>query len=273
MKTGRFTTGIVGLCARLAFALAALLFLPILGADDANASSCDSQYRMDHSDSDCMTAWWDNSPNFNCWGTEGGAQSSCSDYGRVVVKVDLQSHSDLTAHRTNSSKWFYRNCFTDTRAISCCIDISDLCVKNQVEADDNDKIKYFKSGNSTLQTASVGTRMERYNFCQNNPNTVYCDVNPEGDALWSPNCGDHDCTVGDCNWHWNQSDASESSLCTKQDMTYDGSNFHTPKCNVKWLCEGHLNGVWRIRRDTTAFKMWDVDDLQICDLEVKVSCD
>ena len=201
----------------IALAFAALLFLAPLAIGQALGSECGSSYRMSHGDSDCMHAWWDNSPSSNCWGTKGGAQSFCSNYGTVVVKVDLVSHGDLTVHRNNSEKWRYTNCFTDTNAISCCIDKSDLCVKNQVEADANDKIKYFVSGNSSLQTASVGTRIERYEFCRDNPDTVYCDVNPEGDALWAPNCGDHDCTVADCNWHWNQSDAHESPLCAKQD--------------------------------------------------------
>ena len=104
-----------------------------------------------------MHAWWDNSPSATCWGTKGGFQSYCSNYGTVVVKVDLVNHADYTVHKNDSEKYRYENCVTDTNSVSCCIDKSDLCVKNQAEADDNDKIKYFKSGNSTLQTASVGT--------------------------------------------------------------------------------------------------------------------
>lgn len=264
----RIPTGSIG----LVIALSTLLFVGIFAVKPAAASDCQSQYRMSHSNSDCLHAWWDNSPSASCWGTKGGAQSYCSNYGTVTVKIDLVAGTDRTINRNNSEKYRYENCLTDTRSISCCIDKSDLCVKNQVEADVNDKIKYFVSGNSTLQTANVGTRIERYNFCKDNPDTIYCDIDPEGDALWEPNCGDHDCTVSDCNWHWNQSDAHESSLCVKTNMAYDGSTFSQPKCAVSWTCQGSLNGVWRINRDTNTFAMWETDDLQECDLEVKVNC-
>ena len=255
---------------RLLGAFAALLFLAPLAIGEALGSECESQYRMSHSDSDCMHAWWDNSPSWSCWGTKGGAESFCSNYGTVVVKVDIQGGEDLTPHRTTAGKWRYTRCLNDTNSISCCIDKSDLCVKNQVEPDSDQKIKYFQSGNSTLQTASVGTRIERYNFCQDNPDTIYCEINPRNDALWAPNCGDHDCTVGDCNWHWNQSDASDS--CTLVSMNYIGADFFSPKCNVHARCSSSDTSQ-EVHSALTA-EMWDVDDLEVCDdLYVKVSCD
>lgn len=255
---------------RLLSAFAALLLLTPLAIGQALGSDCGSSYRMSHSDSDCMHAWWDNSPSWSCWGTKGGAESFCSHYGTVVVKVDIQGGEDLTPHRSTAGKWRYTRCLNDTNAISCCIDKSDLCVKNQVEADDDGKIKYFLSGNSTLQTASVDTRIERYNFCQDNPDTVYCDVNPRGDAHWAPNCNDHDCTVSDCNWHWNQSDASET--CTIVSMTYNGADFFNPKCNVHARCESS-DGTESKNTGLTAL-MWEVDDLVECNLHVvKQSCD
>ena len=157
MKTGRFTTGIVGLCARLAFALAALLFLAPLTIGQALGSNCESSYRISHSNSDCMHAWWDNSPSSSCWGTKGGAQIFCSNYGEVVGKVDIISGTDITVWLRNPSKWRYTRCANDTRQISCCIDKSELCKKSQVEMNDDGKIEHYHSSNNTWSTPLVNT--------------------------------------------------------------------------------------------------------------------
>jgi len=180
MKAGRFTTQTARTASRLALALAALLFLAPLAIGQALGSDCGSSYRMSHGDSDCMHAWWDNSPSLNCWGTKGGAQSFCSDYGTVVVKVDLVSHGDLTVHRNNSEKWRYSNCFTDTNAVSCCIDKSDLCVKNQVEADANDKInRRFDGINQRLDDFNdrVNQRFDDFNGRFDGVNQRFDDAN------------------------------------------------------------------------------------------------
>ena len=103
---------------RLLGAFAVLLFLAPLASGQALGSECESSYRMSHSNSDCMHAWWDNSPSWSCWGSEGGAESFCSQYGTVVVKVDIDGGADLTPHRSTAGKWRYSRCLNDTRSIS-----------------------------------------------------------------------------------------------------------------------------------------------------------
>ena len=255
---------------RLALAFAALLFLAPLAIDQALGSNCEWSYRMNHSNSDCMHGWWDNSPPAStgyAMGSKYGVQSFCSNYGSVVAKIDISGGSDRTWTLNNGSKQRGGSVWNNVSGIYCCIDKGDMCVKQQVEKS-NHEIKYFVSGNSTLQTANVNERIDRYNFCQDHPDTIYCDVNPQGDAHWTPVCGDHDCSVNDCNWHWNQND--DMSNCELLYMGFDDSNFHQPTCRIQATCTNY--GTINRWNDITV-KVWEVDDLIDCDhVDLKLSC-
>ena len=166
----------------------------------------------------------------------------------------------MTPHRSTGGKWRYTRCFNDTNAI---IDKSDICVKNQVEADA-----------TRSSTSCQGTRLSRppasapvsSASSAGTIRTRSTATSIPKATRWEPNCGDHDCTVGDCNWHWNQSDASET--CTIVSMTYNDANFSNPKCNLLARCESSDSA-----QEGLTAKMWEVDDLVVCDLQVKLSCD
>lgn len=234
-KAGHFTAETVWLCARLAFALAALLFLAPLTIGQALGSNCENSYRISHSNSDCMHAWWDNSPSSSCWGTKGGAQSFCSNYGEVVGKVDIISGTDITVWLRNTSKWRYTRCTNDTRQISCCIDKSELCKKSQVEMNDDGKIDHYHSRNNTWSTPLVNTHRRRYEHCESYPTSIYCEVDPEGDAFTEPTlCGGVQCTAGHCWTYWDGSDADDS--CQDESMSFNDSAVFSPLCTVTADC-------------------------------------
>ena len=270
-RLGRALFGKAGrLGLRLVAAFAALLFLAPLAIDQALGSNCEWSYRMNHSNSDCMHGWWDNSPPASAGygtGSKWGVQSFCSNYGSVVAKIDLSGGADKTWTLNNGSKRRSGSFWHDVSGVYCCIDKGDMCIKQQVEESGNE-IKYFVSGNSTLQTAEVTERIDRYNFCQDNPDTIYCEVDPQGDAHVAPNCGDHDCSVDDCNSNWDESDASETCRITR--MNYDEPSFTQPECSLIALCENEdqTRGV----NTQLTVEMSQVADLKECDLEVKLTC-
>ena len=114
----------------------------------------------------------------------------------------------------------------DVRDIHCCWNKSDLCFKSQVEKDERNVItQVTKSGNSyTTRFVDVSTHRKRYDFCQANPDDIYCQVDPEGDANTEPegpacaedsscNCGDHHCTVADCDSTWKDLNPNSTDRC------------------------------------------------------------
>ena len=267
---GRFTTAKIS-SLRVLGAFAALLFLAPLVIGEAEGA-CESNHRLSHSEVDCLHAWWDNTPSAST-GVPGGstvaAISNCSIYGTVVAKIDIRHRSDWTWHLENSSTRRGKLAFNDIRGVSCCRDISDLCLRRQVEANPDGRIVVYNTSSASYDAVDVSTRIKRYEFCQDNPDNIYCVVDPKGDAYWEPNCGDHDCTMGDCSWQWNKSDAAET--CTKEDMGFSGHNFWSPQCDIATNCRS-ADGS-RSVRSRVFVTLWDMDDLQKCDdLRVKLNC-
>ena len=252
---------------RLVVAFVALLFLaPFAIIGDAEAA-CNNSYRVSHGDSDCLHAWWDNSPSSSCWGTKGGAQSFCSKYGDIQVKVDIVLRADFNVRLRSSSKWRYQNCEVDTRQISCCLDQSDLCHKNQVEAE-NGWIAHYVSSNNTFSSRNVSSHKLRYQYCEEHPGSVYCENDPEGDAFTEPLlCSGNKCVIGDCWSGWNQSDAKDS--CEGASMAFDDSAIFTPLCTVTADCRDDDN-AWVEAAGTT--KPWSMKHLQNCSGEIKQWC-
>ena len=156
--------------ARLVLACAALLFLAPLAIVPAIRGLREpiqdrSRRQRLHA---CVVG---HSPNSTCWGTRGGVQSDCSQYGTVVAKVDIVTFNDLTINMTTSAQYTYENCAVDTRDISCCIDQSDLCKKSQVEAT-NGWITHYVSSNNTFASQNVSTHELRYEYCEDNSGSV-----------------------------------------------------------------------------------------------------
>ena len=248
----------------------ALLFLFPLAIEQAFGSNCENSHRLPLNQVDCLHAWWDNTPPPSTGvsgGSTYGAQSFCSGYGDVVTKIDIRHAPDRTITLSNSSKWKGSSAVSDVNTITCCADKSDLCLKTQVEHDDG-FIAYYDVSDAAFESVDVRTHEKRYNFCQEHSDAIYCEIDPENDANIPLICGNRDCTLGDCNWHWDRSDAADT--CRVIDMTFDGSNLRLPKCTVSTLCENA--DQTRGRNSTITVNVWQVDDLQECDLELKLSC-
>ena len=70
-------------------AAAVLAFAAVALVADAVQASCGSSRRVSHSDTNCMHAWWDNSPGWALLGYKAGAESFCSpDIARMKAKID-----------------------------------------------------------------------------------------------------------------------------------------------------------------------------------------
>lgn len=268
MRTGRFITRRVGAGARLALAFAALLFLAPLAIGEALGSNCENSYRISHSNSDCMHAWWDNSPSASCWGTKGGAQSFCSNYGSITVKVDIIAGPDIEVERSGSGKWRYQLCTNDTNQISCCIDKSDLCIKGQVEKTNTGYIQHWESSNNSWSAVYVGTHRARYEHCENHSGSIYCEVDPEGDASTAPTlCGSGQCAASHCWLYWNVSDADDS--CQDESMSFDDSTVFEPLCTVTADCLNDDGDYVEAEKTETTYEM---NELKNCSGEIKRTC-
>ena len=187
------------------------------------SGACDQSARQSHSNATCLHAWWDNTPSTHA-GSDFGAKNLCSSYGTVVAHVDKKDAGDYHFHLLDDSEENSNSWFTDVREISCCVDKSDLCFKEQVEANSSGKIYHVVL--PTYTWVSVATHQERYDFCQANPDYIYCTVDPKGDALQNPatmpgDCDGSPCTIQDCRDRFALSSAAGSpSSCTDLSLRY-----------------------------------------------------
>ena len=108
---------------RVLIALATAFLLATMTMAAAHAA-CEWRHRISHRESECLSAEWKNSkplmtlPSRN-WVT---AQSSCSDLGRVVVKIDLKGEMDRTWHLHDNHK--RRGEYSaKIRGVYCCRDL------------------------------------------------------------------------------------------------------------------------------------------------------
>ena len=116
----------VGQAGIAAIALLAVTFL--LPPADAEASQCSRGERVDHRNAECLYAWWKNRGLLKK--SPWHVSNQCSEYGKVVAKVDLVSASDRTIHLTDALP---RDGDTRhrIRGIACC---SDMGICNRADA-------------------------------------------------------------------------------------------------------------------------------------------
>ena len=243
-------------------------------------SACGSGHRISHSSASCLSAGWDNSPDF--WsGSAGGStywvQSHCSTYGLVYASVDVQNRQDHKVKLSNGNQYNGSLAVNDIRAIACCINHGDqLCYKWQVEKNGANEIRHVTvtgSGYSSTMV-DVSTHKKRYNFCKGNPDYIYCEINPEGDAFTPPyNCGDHYCTVGDCTWHWNRSTADDTchERFNPYSMSISAEDGTSQTCTIQVKCESHIEpaisgggGYMIYELNELSAPVWDFDNLANC---------
>ncbi len=254
------------------------VFLAVgIGSDRANAheneglfqqltgdgGGCDSNFRVTTASATCMTSGWSHMgipPYWSIW-----AKNGCSDYGDIEAHVDVPNEADEHIHADESEK-AYAYSTNEPRSVKCCVNKSDLCYRDQVEkvtsGDNEGKIRFLRISESNTRLVSyedVSTHQARYDFCQTNPNYVYCKVNPDGDALYPPatppsemtlselrsrpcggegqpacSCGDHICDRFDCEWNFNQSSASDTCYSTTSNSDGLGAPGFERGVNTHW---------------------------------------
>ena len=118
--------------------------------------ACAPSYRISHGNLECVSAWWDNTPPAStgvAGGSTYGAENKCSDFGDIVANIDLKNVGDRHFHLNSSSKERGRSSYHNVRDITCCVDKSDFCYKQQVEKD-NGKIKVWSGTGTTMDTVN-----------------------------------------------------------------------------------------------------------------------
>ena len=273
------------------FLVLAIFCASVLGANKAfadgspstngwhNKGDCSQSNRVSHGDSTCLSASWNNSPGF--WsGYPGGSSysvsSSCYSWGKVIAHLDYKNRADYHVHLPNYGSYGSKHSTAKIRNISCCMNTSALCYKKEVEAV-NGKIYRWTGTGTTMVEHDVSTRIKRYEHCQAFPWSIYCAVNPSGDALTRVeyNCGDHYCNVGDCKWHYMQSPASKKDgylyNCALVEpalqMSIDANDGTSQKCTISVSCntkrvERGRGYVWK--DNTLTAQVWDIVKLRNC---------
>ena len=212
-------------------------------------SACSQSNRLDHKDVDCLHGEWHQLARL-LGGARWGLTSYCSEYGTVVASVDVKDHLDDKVYLGNTRTYKNELFFYDVRAISCCINESDLCYRKQARAEDG-RIMVYEDG--VFRTEDVSTQQKRYEFCQANADNIYCKSNPSANR--------RPYNLGDCVWHWNQSYAARISGCVQAEISISRSDGRSPWCHVEATCPSEDGPV-----DAEILTvLWDFDDLFFCD--------
>ena len=234
------------------------------GGGTHSGGGCTSQYKVSHGESDCLGAWWDNTPPISTGvvgGSTWGAKNFCSNYGGMKAHIDLVDKKDEHFHLDSGSKKRDKDSFHNVSGISCCIDKSELCYKRQVEPV-NGKINRWTEGNNRkMEWVRVKHHGERFRYCSEHPNDIYCKVNPEGDAFNVPRCGasgnTHECSADDCRSAFYDNE-SVSQSCTLAAWTYaDGY------CTLDSNCSD--NGTWTFQADFEILLIDVRTRMDVCD--------
>ena len=201
-------------------------------------------------------------------GSTYGTQNLCADYGDIVAHIDIKIGADEHMHLGNSTKIRGVDNDQDVRQISCCINRSDLCWKDQVEKITSGsnagtvRVYRVENGQRMQSHEDVSTHQARFDLCERWPDYIYCEVDPEGDAFTDPsppvadlrartcgtantracNCGDHFCDEGDCEWHWQQSSASQTCIILSDSISMPANDGTTYECTVQARCRGGWGG-------------------------------
>ena len=284
-------------CLKLLTTVTAALVALALSSGQAYADTawqvpeaCGEQHRVQHSDATCLRADWNNSPG--TWsgyplGHKHCVQNQCSSYGMLYAGIDIKDEFDIKYKLVSGT----RECNTHTsgkvRDIDCCINHGDqLCYKNQVEKNSSGQIRQAQvsSSGTVYVDRDVSTHEKRWEFCKDNAGDIYCEVDPEGDANTNPyNCGDHYCTIADCTWHFEQSEAHDECRTewSGYSMSISATDGTSERCTVEVACE---TGAWTepdgnntarmIHKDNDfSDAVWNFDDLVNCEGALKIgSC-
>ena len=143
------TAGDIGRAGVAAIALlaGALLLLP----ENAEASQCSRGERVNHRDAECLYAWWKNRGLLKK--SPYHVSNQCSEYGKVVAKVDLVSASDRTIHLIDDIP---RDGDTRhrIRGISCCSDLG-ICNRSDAVTDEGCLAQFMRVSMASKQCGAI----------------------------------------------------------------------------------------------------------------------
>ncbi len=180
----------------------ALLLLP---ADAEAGRQCNRSERVDHRNSECLYAWWKNRGLLRT--SPYHVSNQCSQYGKVVAKVDLVSASDRTIHLIDDNP---RDGGTRhrIRGISCCSDMG-ICNRADAVTDAGCLARFWRESSASMtcrvRSASAAISGDNYNCTI----TAFCDSAQLGHrtTITAPfvtlgnvnNCNGH-LRHGSCHW-------------------------------------------------------------------------
>ena len=126
----------------------ALLLLP---ADAEAGRQCSRSERVDHRNAECLYAWWKNRGVLRK--SPYHVSNQCSQYGKVVAKVDLVSASDRTLHLADALP---RDGDTRhrIRGISCCSDMG-ICNRADAVTDAGCKAQFMRVSMASKQCGAI----------------------------------------------------------------------------------------------------------------------
>ena len=154
-EASTFRTGVLA----VALLAAAFMLLPATTAE----ASCSTGNRVDHRDAECLSAWWKNRGLLKK--SPYHVRNMCTEYGKVVAKVDLRSARDRTIHLTDGLP---RDGDTRhrIRGISCCSDIGELCNRSDIVTDEGCAARFNRvspaNGSCWKETATAVISGDNY---------------------------------------------------------------------------------------------------------------
>ena len=238
-----------------------------------DSSGCKKSERIPHAEATCLTASWSKYKGSMQFYTFGGHEfrgtNHCADWGAMRAHVDLKRWRDAYMFlETDEELKGGTSMDVKVRQISCCITKeAKLCYKDQVDRHDtsggisNTNLIRYKKTKDHSAFRDVGTHENRWSFCEEDPDYIYCEVDPEGDAFVKPDsviateamvaeleaaaettdCDGAACTVQDCVDAFEDSDAASTGLCGAGSLTTDG---YGTLCSPHYLSErGNVNCV------------------------------
>ncbi len=135
---------------RTAIAVAAAALMLLVPAI-ASASQCSRGERVNHRDAECLYAWWKNRGLLKK--SPYHVSNQCSEYGKVVAKVDLAAARDRTLHLADALP---RDGDTRhrIRGISCCSDMG-ICNRADAVTDAGCKAQFMRVSMASKQCGAV----------------------------------------------------------------------------------------------------------------------
>ena len=117
-------------------------------------ASCGKSKRMQHRNAECLEASYKN----RGWlkDSYAKAKNKCTEYGKVVAKVDIRHHWDRTWHLNDGDEREYKNDWQHIRGVFCCTDLSDLCNKSDIVTPVSCGTKFRESPASATCDAGFG---------------------------------------------------------------------------------------------------------------------